>query len=178
MQDALITLTGNVGTDVEFTQGEGWQLARFRLACTPRRLREGAWVDTETTWIGITAWGRTAENMKTSLSKGDPVLVTGKLRTNAWIDKEGIRHERLVVEATALGHDLTRGRSEFTRNQKRIIVDEQGNRIDTFTGMVLPPEQAVATQEPPVEEGDCPPDDATPEDLPPEPSREEHLTHA
>ena len=31
MQDALITLTGNVGTDVEFTQGDGWSLARFEF---------------------------------------------------------------------------------------------------------------------------------------------------
>lgn len=160
MQDALITLTGNVGTDVEFTRGEGWQLARFRLACTPRRIRQGEWVDMETTWIGVTAWGRTAENIKTSLAKGDPVVVHGKLRTSAWHDQAGIRHERLVVEATALGHDLTRGRSEFIRTERRapqVVTDEDGNLVNAVTGEIL--EQA-----PPSEVEEAP--------------REEQLTHS
>ena len=138
MQDALITLTGNLGTDVEFTQGDGWSLARFRLACTPRRLREGTWVDTETTWIGVSAWGRTATNMRDSLTKGDPVVVHGKLRTSAWQGADGVRHERLVVEAIAIGHDLTRGRSSFTRNERRMIADPAGEgSIDTETGELV-----------------------------------------
>ncbi|MGO4956099.1 single-stranded DNA-binding protein [Luteococcus sp. Sow4_B9] len=125
MQDALISLSGNVGTDVEFSQGEGWQLARFRLACTPRRNREGTWVDLETTWIGVSVWGRMAENAKTSLAKGDPVLVVGRLRTSAWVDAEGVRRERLVVEATGLGHDLARGRTDFTRNERRVVAEPE-----------------------------------------------------
>lgn len=128
MQDAQITLTGIVGTDVEFSQGAGWSLARFRLSCTPRRLRAGQWVDQETTWIGITAWGRTAENMRDSLAKGDPVVVTGKLRTSAWEGVDGTRHERMVVEVSAIGHDLTRGRAQFSRNERRLLPDPAGDQ--------------------------------------------------
>lgn len=176
MQDALISLTGHVGTDVDFRQGEGWQLARFRLACTPRRLRDGTWVDQETTWITVNAWGRTAENMKTSLSKGDPVVVTGRLRTTAWQDGDGIRHERLVVQATALGHDLSRGRTEFTRNQKRIVVNDEGHQIDTRTGEIVGRAEETMP-EPPTDYDEVPPDEEDDGTVPAEPAREEHLVH-
>ena len=116
--DALITLSGNVGTDVEFTEGEGWSYARFRLACTPRFLRNGEWTDGETTWINIRVSHRTAVNVKESIRKGDPVLVTGKLRTHAWTNGDGERFDRLVVEATSLGHDLTRGTASFAKNER------------------------------------------------------------
>ena len=152
MQDALISLSGNVGTDVEFSQGEGWMLARFRLACTPRRLRQGSWVDAETTWISVNCWGRMAENAKVSLAKGDPVLVVGRLRTSAWQDADGVRHERLVVEAGGVGHDLSRGRSEFTRNELRIVTDEEGQRVDSLTGEVTMAEDEAQPSPAPTEE--------------------------
>lgn len=116
--DALITLSGNVGTDVEFTEGDGWSYARFRLACTPRFVRNGEWVDAETTWINVRTSHRTAINVKESIRKGDPVLVTGRLRTHAWTNGDGERFDRLVVEATSLGHDLTRGTAAFTKNER------------------------------------------------------------
>lgn len=137
MQDALITLTGNVGTDVEYSEGAGWSLARFRLACTPRRVAQGVWVDQETTWIAVTVWGRMATNVNTSLAKGDPVVVTGKLRTSAWQSADGTRHERLVVEASAIGHDLARGTSTFQRTQRVVITDPQGDQIYADTGEMV-----------------------------------------
>jgi single-strand DNA-binding protein len=41
-------------------------------------------------------------------------LVVGKLRTNVW-EKDGQTHERLVLEADMVGHDLNRGTSIFQR---------------------------------------------------------------
>ena len=56
MSDATISLSGNVGTDVEFHEGDGWAYARFRLACTPRFQRQGEWVDGETTWLSAVSY--------------------------------------------------------------------------------------------------------------------------
>lgn len=125
--DALISLSGNVGTEVEFTQGDGWAFARFRLACTPRHLRQGEWVDGETTWITVRVTNRTAVNVRSSVRKGDPVVVTGKLRTHTWTNPEGAKVERLVVEATGLGHDLTRGMTVFHRSSDRLEPQTTGN---------------------------------------------------
>ncbi|GAE71351.1 single-strand binding protein [Cutibacterium acnes JCM 18916] len=36
-----MSFTGNLGTDVEMKIGEGWRGARFRVAHTPRVMRQG-----------------------------------------------------------------------------------------------------------------------------------------
>ncbi|GAA2183308.1 single-stranded DNA-binding protein [Brooklawnia cerclae] len=119
--DALITLTGNLGTEVDrktFEQknSEIFTRAEFRLACTPRYRRGNDWVDGTTTWVTVVCTNRLADNVSASLGKGDPVIVTGRLRTQTWTTDD-TRHERLVVEASSIGHDLGRGTTRFTRSQ-------------------------------------------------------------
>jgi len=127
MSDATISLSGNVGTDVEFHEGDGWAYARFRLACTPRFQRQGEWVDGETTWLSVRATHRMARHVRDSINKGDPVVVTGRLRTHTWTDAEGERQDRLVVEAMAMGHDLSRGVSRFQRISGGAPADEEAS---------------------------------------------------
>ena len=55
-----------------------------------------------------------AQHVDQSVRKGDPVLVVGRLRTNVW-EKDGQTHEKLVLEADMVGHDLNRGTSAFRR---------------------------------------------------------------
>jgi single-strand DNA-binding protein len=55
-----------------------------------------------------------ATNVVQSLRKGEPVVVTGKLRTQEWVNPEGA-HTTLVIEATALGHDLVFGTTRLER---------------------------------------------------------------
>jgi single-strand DNA-binding protein len=109
-------MTGRVGSDVERRDvREGLMFASFRLACTPRLHRAGEWVDADTTWITVDCVRALAENVLASISKGDPVIVVGRLRTHAWVDATGIPHERLTIEAASVGHDLTVGRTAFER---------------------------------------------------------------
>jgi single-strand DNA-binding protein len=121
--DAIITVSGNLGADVEFHQGDGFSKASFRIACTPRLRRGQDWVDGHTTWLNIECSNRIADNVRDSLTKGDPVVVTGRLRTRVW-ESQGTKHERMVIEASSIGHDLSRGTSKFTRNPVRIDADE------------------------------------------------------
>lgn len=113
--DAYVQLTGNVGGTVEF-RNNGVPIASFRLAHTPRLRRNGEWADAPTTWITVTCFRGLAENVAASLHKGQPVLVAGRLRTNVW-SKEGVTYERLVLEATTVGHDLSRGTTTFFRSK-------------------------------------------------------------
>lgn len=118
--DALITLTGNLATPVSVKAGEGssgkWCRADFRLASTRRvRRSDGTWVDAGTTWVGVQAWGRLADGIKDSLSKGDPVIVMGRLVTDEWTDADGVAKSRNLVVADAVGPDLSRGRARFQR---------------------------------------------------------------
>ncbi|MGJ3509966.1 single-stranded DNA-binding protein [Enemella sp. A6] len=115
-----ITITGNLGNEVDHrTVSDHLNLATFRLANTPRVMRNGNWFDQPTTWLTVQCWRQLADNVRDSLRKGDPVVVHGKLRTATWTSKEGEEREQLHIEAYSVGHDLTRGTVEgFRRNEK------------------------------------------------------------
>lgn len=119
--DMAVTVTGNVGSDVEHrVTRSGFSTAQFRMACTPRVYSGGEWHDQPTTWLAVECFRALADNVKSSVEKGDPLVVQGRLRTRSWTDTNGVIHERLVIEATTLGHDLNRGTSAF-RKVNRLI---------------------------------------------------------
>ena len=118
MYDAMLTIGGYVGTDVEFREGNGsGALAVFRVASTPRWFdrSSGSWRDQETVWMTVKAWRGLAHNVKASVSKGEPVIVVGKLRASRWKDGSGEDRSQLVLEALAVGHDLNRGTTAYRR---------------------------------------------------------------
>ncbi|MET8625232.1 single-stranded DNA-binding protein [Kitasatospora sp. NPDC004669] len=115
MNETHVTVLGNVATEVSYGEtANGVPMANFQLGCTERRYdRERAcWVDGETQWLRVTAWRALAVNLIGSLAKGDPVLVTGRLRVREWTEGE-VKRSRAEVDARSVGHDLTRGTSAF-----------------------------------------------------------------
>lgn len=116
-----VTLRGRLGTDVELMRlPSGTKVARGRLAVSRRgRDDAGIWHDVSTNWYTIKMWNQLAENAAVSLFKGQPVLVTGRLEVNEWKNSEnGTRGSELVVTAKSIGHDLSLGKSNFTRLKK------------------------------------------------------------
>jgi single-strand DNA-binding protein len=123
--EMTVTMTGNVGSEVEHrVTRTGLATASFRMACTPRVYKDGEWHDQATTWIGVECFRGLADNVASSLGKGEPILVQGRLRTRSWTDTNGVLHERLVIDATAVGHDLNRGTSAFRRVNRAITIPE------------------------------------------------------
>lgn len=120
MNDPLITLTGWLGADVSMRDANGVPVANLRVATTPRRYsrKEEAWVDGDTQWYSVTAWRGLAENCAASLRRGDPVVLHGRLSAQTWTNKAGIEVTSMEVEALFVGHDLSRGVSQFVRNPK------------------------------------------------------------
>ncbi|HQY99505.1 MAG TPA: single-stranded DNA-binding protein [Propionicimonas sp.] len=126
--DAVIWMTGYVGSDVEFREvRDAMVFASFRLASTPRIRQANEWVDGETTWLGVTCGGKLAENVRGSIAKGEPVIVVGRLRTNRWQDSQGISRERMTLAAVAVGHDLNRGTTGFAKNARPVTDEVQVN---------------------------------------------------
>lgn len=119
MNDSLITFSGWVGSQVELThvgEGESVPVATFRVGSTPRRRRgDGQWENGETIWYAVKAWRQLATHVAASLHSGEPVLVTGRLRAESWQKEDGTTVSRQVVLAQAVGHDLTRGTTVFSR---------------------------------------------------------------
>ncbi|MCC6497242.1 MAG: single-stranded DNA-binding protein [Propionibacteriaceae bacterium] len=143
--DALIWMTGNVGGEVEYRHvRDDLGFASFRLACTPRMRKAGDWVDAETTWIGVTCSRSLAEHVKSSLGKGDPVVVVGRLRTTRWTDQQGITQERMIIEASAVGHDLSRGTSVFRKAIRPVVEEVSVSDLVAATEAQADEEEAAA----------------------------------
>lgn len=132
--DAYVQLTGNVGGTVEF-RNTTVPIASFRLAHTPRIRRNGEWVDAPTTWITVTCFRALAENVAASLHRGQPVVVAGRLRTNVW-SKENVTYERLTLEATTVGHDLSRGTATFFRAKNEAPNEDRNESVGELVTQV------------------------------------------
>ncbi|MFF7153548.1 single-stranded DNA-binding protein [Streptomyces sp. NPDC008139] len=117
MNETLVTVVGNVATEPETRQtATGVAVTRFRLATTARRwdAERGAWTDGATSFYTVCAWRTLAWHVKESVGLGEPLLVQGRLRVREE-DREGRRYLTAEIEAVAVGHDLARGVSRFSR---------------------------------------------------------------
>lgn len=119
IQQIQVTVTGNLGADPKsFGKSIDAPACSFRLGVTPRYFdsNSGQWRDRETTWVGVRAYRTLASNILGSLHKGDPVIVTGTLHSERW-RKEGEQADRFtpVIDAVAVGHDLSQGVGRFRR---------------------------------------------------------------
>ena len=118
MNDTFVTFHGWAGSHVRHRTAGDVSVATVRVAVTPRLKKGGDWVDGETTWYTVTAWRTLADHLRDSVRKGDPVIVHGRLRSESWKAEDGGTNTDLHVEASLVGHDLTRGRSFFVRTPR------------------------------------------------------------
>ncbi|GAA1132292.1 single-stranded DNA-binding protein [Nocardioides aquiterrae] len=121
MNDSTITVRGWLGADVDLRKAGDVPVASFRLACTPRKFnpRTESWSDGTTQWYTVTCWRGLAENVASSLRRGDPVVVQGRLELRTYVNSNNVEVEALEIDAAAIGHDLARGTSRFTRTPKQ-----------------------------------------------------------
>ncbi|MGI5398853.1 single-stranded DNA-binding protein [Streptomyces sp. CA-135486] len=116
MNDTMVTVVGNVATNVEYRETATGGVARFRFAVTPRRFdrQSGSWTDGHTSFYTVVAWRSLAMNLAGSVSVGEPLLVHGRLKVREE-ERDGQRRTSAEIDAVAVGHDLTRGTAAFRR---------------------------------------------------------------
>jgi single-strand DNA-binding protein len=123
MNESYVTLQGWVGNDVDAREVSGVPMASLRVACTPRFNRGGSWVDGETAWYTVNCWRQLGQNVAASIQKGDAIVVHGRVRVDVW-EREGQPPSvAWIVDATFVGHDLTKGTSEFTKTPRSERLD-------------------------------------------------------
>lgn len=113
-----ITVRGFAGTAPEHrTPASGTEVTTLRLGSTPRwrNSQTGEWNSGSTNWYTVAAFGRLAENVAESISKGDPIVVVGRPKVRQWENDDGIRGTDVEISAQSVAHDLTYGRSTFTK---------------------------------------------------------------
>src|SRR2546426_6554923 len=93
-----IILVGNLGRDAElrYTPG-GAAVAKFSMATTEKWNDKSGNPQERTEWHNIDVWGKQAETLTEYLRKGKQVYVEGRLQTDEYTDKEGVKRKSTKV---------------------------------------------------------------------------------
>lgn len=122
MHEIEVTVTGNVCSDVRLATTEaGTPVASFRVASTPRWMRDGAWTDGPTTFTSVTCWRGLAEHVAASVGKGAPVIVSGRLSVRSWEADGGRSGQSVEIDARHVGLDLLFGTGSLERATRREV---------------------------------------------------------
>lgn len=127
------TVSGLVATTPRhLVTQEGLPITSFRLASSKRRFdkTKKIWVEGDTNWFTITSFRQLAINSAASISKGDRIVVSGKLKIRDWDNGER-SGTSVEVDAESLGHDLVWGTAEFSRT---VLVREDPEDDDPEDG--------------------------------------------
>lgn len=87
-----VTLIGRLGKDpeVRYTQ-DGQMVTSFGLATDEQWKDKNGEKVQKTEWHNLTAWGKLAEICGEYLKKGSLIYVEGKIQSNRYEDKDGIK---------------------------------------------------------------------------------------
>ena len=118
--DNHTTIVGNLVDDPElrFTN-TGTAVANMRVAVTQRIQQDGEWRDGDTSFLRVNVWRGQAEHLADSLSKGDRVMVTGRLRQRTWETPEGEKRSVTEIKADEVGASLKFATAKVERAQER-----------------------------------------------------------
>jgi single-stranded DNA-binding protein len=142
-----ITVIGNVVNSPSRNRTQNGSVTNFRVAATERRFDSATedWIDGHTFFVDVECWGELGGNVSHSISKGDPVVVVGAIRTHEWESDQG-RRSRPQFRAAAVAPNLARGTAEFRRSRASRTT-EPGT--DTSGGAVSPAPSEEAFREQP-----------------------------
>ena len=105
-----VTLIGNLGSDPDFKETDGYKLAKVSIATNESYKNTQGEQVKETMWHNLIAWGKTAEFMSKHLKKGSEVVVEGKLINRNYTDKAGAK--KYVTEVQVNDLVLVGGRKD------------------------------------------------------------------
>lgn len=127
MSDTILIRGFTASDPALSTLPNGVPVVNFRLASTPRwQDATGTWKEGTTNWYTVKAYRRLAQNIATSIEKGQPLVVSGRQRISRWNREDGTQGTTVEVDALGIGHDLNYGTSTFARTvEKRTVNDMQ-----------------------------------------------------
>lgn len=136
------------------TTEAGQAMARFRMVCRPRKFDAvtGRVTEFDPSFVNVQCWRQLAEHVAASIGKGDPVVVTGRLRVREW-EQDGRVRVSVEIDAQSIGHDLNRGTTRFERAGAARHTD--GGQLGASSSAKAEPPAPVADDDGPRDGGQC-----------------------
>lgn len=121
--EPIITIVGNLTEDptLRFTPN-GVAVASFTVASTPRTFDKQTqeWKDGEALFMRCSVWREAAENVAESLTKGMRVVVTGRLVSRSWDDKDtGQKRSVMEMQVDEVGPSLRYATAKVNKTQRQ-----------------------------------------------------------
>lgn len=92
-----VILIGNLTADPELRYlPKGTAVCQFNLAVNRRWKDDSGQQKDEVSFIGVKAWGKSAETIAQYLKKGRPLMVEGRLTQESW-EKDGKKNSKTIV---------------------------------------------------------------------------------
>ncbi|MDQ3709786.1 MAG: single-stranded DNA-binding protein [Actinomycetota bacterium] len=149
--DNVITIVGNLTDDPELRYTPaGAAVANLRVAVNQRFFNKetNQWDDRLDGFFTVNVWRDYAENVADSLHRGTRVLVTGRLRSRSYEDKEGQTRWVTEIEADEVCPSLKWATAKIEK-MNRGSSRSGGGQSDSSWGSAPAPTQAPANEDVP-----------------------------
>ncbi len=104
--DNTVTIVGNVTRDPELRYlTSGTALTTLGVAVNRRYTRNGEQVE-DTSFFDVVCWRDLADNVSESISKGDRVIVYGRLEQRSWETQDGDKRSKIEIIADEVAPSL------------------------------------------------------------------------
>jgi single-strand DNA-binding protein len=109
-----VTIVGNLVHAPEIKYVNGHATVTVAVAVN-RKYTSGGVEREQVSYFDVQAWRDLAENIATSLSKGDRVIVTGRPEQQTWERKDGGRASKVQIVAEDMGPSLRFASAEVVK---------------------------------------------------------------
>ncbi len=121
-----LTVVGYLTSDPELKNtSSGLAVVNITIASTPSKFDKttNSWVDGQTLFMRATAWRSMAEQIASSMHKGDKVIALGKLIAESYKDKDGNDRTTARLDLESIGLDLSRVPKNSYSNVEKVSDD-------------------------------------------------------
>lgn len=131
MYETHVTVVGRLVADPETrTTAQGEVFTTFRLATSERRRnRDGVFEDGPTSFYNVACYRSLGVNVRTSVRKGEPVLVSGRQRVRQYQRSDDSYGTSVEITAQHVGHDLLLGQTAFVRPGRESDADAAADEV-------------------------------------------------
>ncbi|MGI8574522.1 MAG: single-stranded DNA-binding protein [Egibacteraceae bacterium] len=139
--DNIITIVGNLADDPELRYTpNGVAVCNTRVAVNQRFFNKetNGWDERLDGFFTCNVWRDMAENVAESLSKGTRVLVTGRLRSRSYEDRDGNTRWVTEIEADEVCPSLRWATAQVKRVNRQSQRDGGGNEATSWGGAAPP----------------------------------------
>ena len=100
-----VTIEGNITRDVELRLAGATSVVQLGVAVNSSRKVDGEWVD-EPNFFDVTIFGQLAEHVDETFTKGNRILIQGRLQQRSWETDEGEKRSKVEIVANAVAPSL------------------------------------------------------------------------